>query len=310
MADLKNPIFNDDEKAREHLEMIRWPSGPFCPHCGELENVRRMEGKSHQSGMLYCRACRKKFTVTVGTIFERSHIPLSKWMLAYHLMCASKKGISAHQLHRMLGVTYKSAWFMAHRIRETMKPGDPSPLGGSGKIVEADETYVGGKEKNKHAKDRKHQGRGPVGKKAVLSLVERGGKVRSTHVPAVNAKTLAPILSEQLHASTRLMTDEARVYMPIGKDFAEHHAVNHGIGEYVRGDAHTNTIEGYFSIFKRGMNGTYQHCSERHLKRYLCEFDFRYNNRIGLGVDDNERAMRALKGVTGKRLTYNQPNAA
>jgi transposase-like protein len=270
-----------------------------------------MEGESHQPGMLYCRSCRKKFTVTVGTVFERSHIPLSKWLLAYHLMCASKKGISAHQLHRMLGITYKSAWFMAHRIRESMKPGDNEPpLGGAGRTVEADETFVGGKEKNKHANKRNRAGRGPVGKEAVLSLVERGGKVRSTHVPSVNSATLGPILTKQLHEETRLMTDEATPYSPLGKGFAEHHTVNHGIGEYVRGDAHTNTIEGYFSVFKRGIGGVYHHVSQQHLKRYLVEFDFRYNERSSLGIDDATRAERALRGAEGKRLTYNQSNIA
>jgi transposase-like protein len=231
-----------------------------------------------------------------------SHVPVTKWLQATYLLCASKKGCSAHQLHRMLGVTYKTAWFMFHRIREAMAPGgDLSPLGGEGKAVEADETYVGGLEKNKHAKDRKHLGRGGVGKQIVLSLVERGGKVRSRHVQHVTADTLRPILAEQLHASSRLMTDEARQYIPLGKEFAEHQAVNHGIGEYVRGDAHTNSVEGYFSIFKRGMKGVYQHCSADHLRRYLSEFDFRYNERQ---ISDLERANVALAGIVGKRLTY------
>lgn len=311
MSDLSNPIFTDDIKAREHLEAIRWPTGPYCAHCGETENVHRMQGETHQAGMLYCRSCRKKFTVTIGTIFERSHIPLSKWLLAFHLMCASKKGISAHQLHRMLGITYKSAWFMAHRIRESMRPGgDLPPLGGEGSTVEADETYVGGLEKNKHKSKRLNAGRGAVGKEAVFSLVERGGKVRSAHVPRVNAETLKPIMMEQIHAASRVMTDEAGQYRRVGRVFASHEVVCHSIGEYVRGDAHTNTIEGYFSIFKRGMKGTYQHCSEKHLKRYLSEFDFRYNNRIGLGIDDAERTLSAIRGAEGKRLTYQQPSIA
>jgi transposase-like protein len=310
MSDLQNPAFNDAEKAREFLEAHRWPNGPFCPRCGAVENIRKLEGKSHRAGLHQCNECRQHFTVTVGTLFEGSHVPLHKWLQAMHLLCTSKKGISSHQIHRTIGVTYKTAWFMTHRIREAMAPGgNVPPLGGEGKAVEADETYVGGKEKNKHAKDRKHQGRGPVGKQAVLSLVERGGKVRSHHVQHVTAATLRPILNEQLDAASRLMTDEARVYSPLGKDFAEHHAVNHGIGEYVRGDAHTNTVEGYFSIFKRGMNGVYQHCGEQHLKRYLAEFDFRYNTRSGLGVEDADRMLLAIKGIEGKRLTYRRANS-
>lgn len=311
MSDLQNPIYQDDNKAREHLEALRWPHGPVCPHCGSVDNAAKLQGKSTRPGVHKCRDCSKPFSVTVGTLFERSHIPLSKWLLAVHLLSSSKKGMSAHQLHRMLGITYKSAWFMAHRIREAMAPsGNLPPLGGDGKTVEADETFHGGLEKNKHASKRKHQGRGPVGKEVVFSLVERGGKVRSHHVKHVTAETLRPILNEQLHSSTRFMTDEARQYIPLGKGFAEHHTVNHGIGEYVRGDAHTNTIEGYFSIFKRGMKGTYHHCSSEHLKRYLAEFDFRYNNRSGLGIEDADRAAAALKGIEGKRLTYRRTNEA
>lgn len=308
MCDLQNPIYNDDNKAREHLEALRWPHGAVCPHCGVIDNAVKLEGKSTRPGVYKCRDCSKPFSVTVGTLFERSHVPLSKWLLAVHLMSSSKKGISAHQLHRMLGVTYKTAWFMAHRIREAMAPSSPEPLGGEGKTVEADETYIGGKEKNKHAKDRKHAGRGAVGKEAVFSLVERGGKVRSTHVQHVTAATLRPILNEQIAAESRLMTDEARQYIPLGKDFSEHHAVCHSIGEYVRGEAHTNTIEGYFSIFKRGMTGVYQHCNSTHLKRYLAEYDFRYNHRSALGIEDAERADIALKGIEGKRLTYRRAN--
>lgn len=306
MSDLQNPIYQDDTKAREHLEALRWPDGPICPHCGVIDNAAKLEGDSTRPGVYKCRDCRKPFSVTVGTLFERSHISLSKWLLAVHLMSASKKGISAHQLHRMLGITYKSAWFMCHRIREAMAPSNPFPLGGEGKTVEADETFVGGKEKNKHANKKLRAGRGAVGKQAVFSLVERGGKVRSTHVEHVTAKTLRPILNEQLHADSRLMTDEGGQYVPLGKDFAEHHAVKHSIGEYVRGDAHTNTIEGYFGIFKRGMVGVYQHCRSHHLKRYLAEFDFRYNERE---ISDAERAAVALKGIQGKRLTYRRIDA-
>ncbi len=307
MSNLNSPHFQNEEAAREYLEKLRWPSGAVCPHCGVIGTAYTTKRGKYRCAE---KECRKDFSVTIGTVYERSHIPLHKWLLATYLLCSSKKGISSHQLHRTLGVTYKSAWFMTHRIREAMAPhGELPPLGGKGKTVEADETYVGGKEKNKHAKDRKHLGRGGVGKEVVVSLVERGGKVRSHHVQHVTAATLRPVLNEQLHADSRLMTDEARLYIPLGKAFAEHHAVNHGIGEYVRGDAHTNTIEGYFSIFKRGMTGVYQHCSADHLKRYLAEFDFRYNSREGLGVDDAARTEIALKGIEGKRLTYRRTAA-
>jgi transposase-like protein len=308
---LSDPIFNNEDAARTHFEKLRWPDGAVCPHCGVVGNAVEMKGKTTRAGLWKCRDCRKPFTATIGTLYERSHIPLHKWLLATHLMCSSKKGVSAHQLFRSLGFgSYRTALFMAHRIREGMAPSNPAPLGGEGKTVEADETYVGGKEKNKHAKDRKHKGRGAVGKEAVFSLVERGGKVRSTHVPAVNAHTLRPILFKQLDASSHLMTDDATVYRPIGSDYAAHDVVKHSIGEYVRGDAHTNTIEGYFSIFKRGMGGVYQHCSQQHLKRYLAEFDFRYNNREALGIDDGERAELAIKGIEGKRLMYQEPRKA
>lgn len=306
--DLTNPIFNDEEAARKHLERIRWPHGPACPHCGEAENIRKMEGKSHRPGLYKCRSCRKPFSVTVKTIFERSKIPLHKWVLATHLMCSSKKGYSAHQLHRTLGVTYKTAWFMAHRIRESMRETKhDNKLGGGGSPVEADETYWGNK--GKHRKG----ARGWAHKEKILSLVDRKtGKVRSFHVASVNAKTLRPILNQQIEADSHLMTDEAGVYRSkrpnIAADYSNHSVVVHHIGEYVRGDAHTNTVEGYFSILKRGMNGVYQHCSPAHLKRYVGEFDFRYNYRSGLGYDDIDRASIALKGADGKRLMYGGPN--
>ena len=306
MSNLSAPYFHDEAAAIDFLENIIWANGIVCPKCGNIGETYKIKGK--RPGLRTCKACRKQFTVKVGTVFESSHIPATKWLQATYLLCASKKGCSSHQLHRMIGVTYKTAWFMFHRIREAMAPGGAlTPMGGEGKTVEADETYVGGLEKNKHAKDKKHQGRGAVGKEAVFSLVERGGKVRSTHVQHVTAETLGAILNEQLHASSRFMTDEARVYRPLGKGFAEHQAVNHGIGEYVRGDAHTNTIEGYFSIFKRGMKGVYQHCSSDHLKRYLSEFDFRYNERE---ISDLERTTVALAGIVGKRLTYSWPDSA
>lgn len=304
MSHLSALHFHNEEAAIKFLEDIIYANGVFCPKCGNVGESYKISGK--RSGLRTCKACRKQFRVTVGTVYESSHIPVHKWLQATYLLSASKKGCSAHQLHRMLGVTYKTAWFMAHRIREGMAPsGNLPPLGGEGKAIEADETYLGGLEKNKHAKDRKHEGRGGVGKEIVLSLVERGGKVRSHHVQHVTAETLRPILTEQLHASSRLMTDEARQYIPLGKNFAEHQAVNHGIGEYVRGDAHTNNVEGYFSIFKRGMKGVYQHCSADHLKRYLAEFDFRYNERE---ISDLERTSVALAGIKGKRLTYRNPD--
>ena len=266
--------------------------------------MTKLEGEKHRPGLYQCNDCHGQFSVTVGTLYERSHIPLHKWLLATHLMTASKKGISAHQLHRMLGITYKSAWFMAHRIREGMREINPAPMGGAGKVAEADETYIGGKEKNKH-KSKRHSGVGGVGKEIAFSLV---GKVRSHHVPEVTAKTLRPILTAQLDAASTLMTDGEGQYRILGADFARHEAVNHSIEEYVRGDAHTNTIESYFAILKRGINGVYHHVSQQHLKRYLAEFDFRYNERAALGVEDKERADRALKGIEGKRLTYRRTN--
>jgi transposase-like protein len=304
-VDLTNPIFADLEAARAHFEAIRWPSGPYCPFCGVVDRVAPLGGKSMGPGWYHCKDCRKKFTAAVGTIYERSHIPLTKWLLATHLMCASKKGISAHQLHRMMGLPYKTAWFMAHRIREGMRVLNPKgPLGGAGKTVEVDETYVGGKEKNKHRKKRVKGNIGGQGKEIVFSLVERGGAVRSQHIPEVTAKTLRPILAEQMHAASALMTDGEGQYRLVGPMFASHEVVNHSIGEYVRGEAHTNTVEGYFSILKRGIAGVYHHVSQQHLKRYLAEFDFRYNERQALGVADIARATKAVAGVVGKRVTY------
>ena len=299
-TDLTDPLYTDETKAREYLEAIRWPDGATCPHCGGLpERVTKLEGKKHRAGLYQCNECLEQFTVTVGTLYERSHIPLNKWLLATHLLCSSKKGISSHQLARNLGLAYRSAWFMSHRIREGMRPlSVKGGLGGANKVVEADETYVGGK-----AKNRKNH---TPPKEAVVALVERGGSVRSFHVPSVNGKTLRPILRSQIDRKSHLMTDDAGVYIPLGDEFAGHSAVNHSIEEYVRGGGfiHTNTIENYFSIFKRGIIGTYHHVSQKHLKRYLGEFDFRYNERMGLGVNDTDRTVKALKGIEGKRLTY------
>ncbi len=258
MSDFSKPIFHDETKAREWLEARLWPNGPICPKCGTVNEATLMKGKSHRPGLYQCNACRQPFTVTVGTIYERSKIPLHKWLAATHLMMASKKGISALQVGRMLNVSKKTAWFLCHRIRESLRNGqDFNPMGGEGKTVEIDETFVGGLAKNQHAKKRKHVGTGGAGKEAVFSLVERRGAVRSFHIPAGNAKTLRPILVSQVDQGTLLMTDEGAAAKAMGRAWGKHESVNHSIGEYVRGDAHTNTIEGYFSILKRGIVGTY-----------------------------------------------------
>ncbi len=307
MADLTNPIFTDADKAREHFEATRWPDGAYCPFCGQFETVKKLGGKSMGPGWYHCSDCRRKFTALVGTVMERSHIPVNKWLLAMHLMCSSKKGMSAHQLHRMLGVTYKSAWFMAMRIREAMRELNPeTQLGGEGKSVEIDETYVGGKEKNKHRSKRAHPTGGGGGKETVFSLVERNGKVRSHHVPDVSGKTLRPILTAQIDVASTVYSDTGGARL--ATEFAKHGMVNHSIGEYVRGEVHSNTVEGYFSILKRGIIGTYHHVSQQHLKRYLGEFDFRYNERSGLGVSDVERTAKAVLGTVGKRVTYQETN--
>ncbi len=298
MTDLLKPIFTDEETARLHLEALRWASGRVCPHCGECEKTSPTESKNHKPGLYYCKSCEKTFTVTVGTLFERSHVPLNKWLLAFHLMAASKKGISSHQLHRMLGVTYKTAWFMTHRIREAMKSPQTSPLGGNGSPVEVDETFWGNKGKLPPGHRAFHH------KMKILSLVERGGEKRSYHVPSVNAKTLRPILNAQIAANATLMTDEGPAYEKIGKDFAAHHVVNHKKKEYSRGDVTTNTVESSFSLLKRGLIGTFHHVGEQHLQRYATEFAFRWNYRVKMGYSDAERAEIALKGIGGKRLTY------
>ncbi len=301
MTDLSSPIYSDEDKAREYLENQRWPDGPVCPRCGVLgDKVRPLNGNSMGAGWYYCEECQDKFTVRVGSIFERSHIPLRKWLAGFRLMAGSKKGVSAHQLHRSLAITYKSAWFMAHRIREAMRDGPYSPpLGGSGKVIEADETYIG------HKKGRRAS-RGPGHKHAVLTLVERDGNARSFHISRAKLHTIVPLVRQNIAKESRLATDEAKHYGAVGTFFADHLTVDHGSYEYARGDAFTNTAEGFFSIFKRGMKGIYQHCDEKHLHRYLAEFDFRYNNRVALGVDDAARTTKAIRGAAGKRLTYQQ----
>ena len=314
-VDLTDPIFNDEEAARKHFEAVRWPHGPECPHCGAVGEATEMKGETTRPGLYNCRACDQPFTATIGTIFERSHIPMHKWLMAIRLMASSKKGISAHQLFRMLGFgSYRTAWFMAHRIRESMREVDPKttgPTGGEGSTIEADETYVGGKERNRHRSKRDSKRIGGVGKEMVFALVERGGKVRSHHLPDISAKNLRPILERQFAEAakfTKFMTDGEGQYRLLAGMFKSHETVNHGIGEYVRGEAHTNTVEGYFSIFKRGVTGTFHHVSSQHLKRYLAEFDFRYNERSALGIKDAERAEKVLRGSIGKRVTYQGPN--
>jgi transposase-like protein len=313
MSILSRPYFHDEAAAFTFLESLLWADGAVCPKCGtigqagKLEGVRSKGSKKNpegveRHGLWKCYACRQQFTVRVGTVFESAHIPLHKMLQAVYLLSSSKKGISAHQIHRALEITYKSAWFLCHRIREAMRARNLPPMGGEGKTVEIDETYIGGKDKNKHAHKRPKIGRGGISKEIAFSLVERGGKVRSHHVPTVTAKTLKPILEEQIHADTTVYSDMGGARP--ARMFAKHGMVNHGISEYVRGEIRTNTIEGYFSILKRGITGTYHHVSPQHLKRYLAEFDFRYNERR---VDDSERAKSALMGISGKRLTYKGP---
>ncbi len=303
-SNLQNPIFQDDAKAREWLEARVWPNGPTCPHCGNADQskLKALAGKAHRAGLYQCAECREQFTVTVKTVFERSKIPLSKWLAALFMLTASKKGVSAHQIHRSLDISYKSAWFMMHRLREALRTGGLSPLGGGGKIVEADETFIGrlkGQPKNSKG--------GVAHKNVVLTLVERGGAARSFHIDSTAGNVIMRIVRENIARETKVMTDEARHYIQMSKEY-EHDTVNHSKFEYVRGEAHTNTVEGYYSIFKRGMKGVYQHCSEKHLHRYLAEYDFRYSNRAALGVNDVQRAELAAKGIVGKRLTYRRPN--
>ena len=293
-SNLQNPIFQDETKAREWLEARVWPNGPVCPHCGNVDQskIKALAGKAHRPGLYQCAECREQFTVTVKTVFERSKIPLSKWLAALFLLTASKKGVSAHQIHRSLGISYKSSWFMMHRLREALRTGGLAPLGGTGKTVEIDETVIG---KLQGAPKRVFAGYGQQWRNNVLALVERGGSVRTFHIDRTTTNIVLPIIRENIERETAIMTDEGSWYRPLGQHFASHDTVNHSSKEYVRGAVTTNTVEGYFSIFKRGMKGVYQHCSEKHLHRYLAEYDFRYNNRAALGVNDEQRAETAGK---------------
>ena len=296
MSALSAAHFHDETAAFDELERLLWPEGPVCPHCGSLSG-KHYDLRKTRVGLRKCSDCRKQFTVKVGTVFECAKIPLNKMLQAVYLLCASKKGCSSHQIHRTLGITYKSAWFLTHRIREALRSGDLAPMGGSGAIVEVDETFIG-------QKTDMPKRRGFAHKHAILPLVERGGQVRSFHVDGTAAAQLMPIIRANIAKETAIMTDEAGQYTHMGKDFASHEYVRHGAEKYERGDVHTNTVEGFYSIFKRGMKGVYQHCDEKHLHRYAAEFDFRYNNRVKLGCSDAERTERALKGIVGKRLTY------
>jgi transposase-like protein len=306
MTELTAPIFTDADAARVHLEAQVWPNGPTCPHCGnaDQERITALKGKSHRAGLYQCSECTKQFTVTVGTVFERSKVPLNKWLLATYLLNSSKKGFSAHQLHRTLGVTYKTAWFMFHRIREAMRHDDLTPMGGNGKTVEIDETVFGKQE----GAPKDASFKGSNFRNIALTLVERGGSARSFHVDGCTIGTLKPIIRANIARETAIMTDQASWYPEIGREFASHDAVNHSKEEYARYEGEkvisTNTVEGYYSIFKRGMKGVYQHCKEKHLHRYLAEFDHRYSYRIKLGHDDQARTDKALAGIVGKRLMY------
>jgi transposase-like protein len=320
MSILAKAYFHNEKAAFRHLEKLLWANGVVCPKCGTVDRAGRLEGVKGKNGKVRlglwkCYECRGQFTVRVGTVFESAHIPLFKCLQAVHLMASSKKGVSAHQLHRTLEITYKSAWFLAHRIREAMRDGVLSPMGGSGKVVEVDETYIG------RLKGQPKRRGGGTHKNTVVTLVERGGVARSFHIDNATIANIAPIVRTNIRRESGLMTDEANIYPEVGSEFASHDAVNHGEKEYVRypnvvsfpdGKSGpvitTNTVEGYYSIFKRGMKGIYQHCSEKHLHRYLAEFDFRYSNRIALGVDDQDRADKAIKGMAGKRLTYRGPD--
>ena len=305
---LSDPIFHDEAAARAHFEKLRWPDGRACPHCGVVDASTLLKGKSHRAGLYKCKACDKPFTATIGTVYEDSKVPLHKWLLATHLMCASKKGISALQLQRELALgSYRTAWFMAHRIREAMTDTDAGQLGGEGKVVEADETYYGkpavspakrtdGSDFLKRKKARNSR--------PVIALVERGGRAKVFHVAVADKATVSRLVLENVHPASRLHTDESNLYKGSADVFASHETVKHSKGEYARGDVHNNSAEGFFGVFKKGMKGVYQHCSEKHLNRYVTEFGFRHNTRVALGFNDSHRTDLAIAGTVGKRLTY------
>jgi transposase-like protein len=306
-----DPRFNDEAAAFSYVESKLWPRGPVCPHCGNADShrIRKMEGKTTRLGLYACYECKGQFTVRQGTIFEASHLPLRLWLQVIHLMCASKKGVSTRQVQRMLSCSMKTAWHLTHRIREAMRDGVLAPMGGPGGIVEVDETFVGRKEGVEVKRGWAHH------KNTVLTLVERGGAARSFHIEDATKEQIAPIVRANIARETHLMTDEARRYERLGQEFAKHDAVDHSREEYAYVDRQsgvtisTNTVEGYYGIFKRGMVGVYQRCGEQHLHRYLAEFDFRYSYRERLGFDDTARAEQALLGVKGKRLTYETTTA-
>ena len=299
---LEAKVLQDEAAAYAWVEARIWPEGPVCPHCGGVDRISKMGGKTTRMGAYKCYQCRQKFTVKIGTVFEDSHVPMRLWLQAMFLLCSSKKGISSNQLHRTLGVTLKTAWFMSQRIREAMRIVGVTPMGGNGGIVEADETFIG------RVEGVPKQRSGSAHKNVVLTLVERGGSARSFHIDSTRRVDVEGIMRANIRKESRLMTDEARHYKAIGREFASHESVNHHEEEYGRGIVHTNAVENFYSVFKRGMKGVYQHCSERHLHRYLAEFDFRYSNRVRLGINDVERTERALMGIVGKRLTYQTAN--
>lgn len=306
-AAIQNAAYRDEDAAREALEAIRWPDGPVCPHCGNLdqEKIAKGQGKAIRAGLYYCAACNGQFTVTVGTVMERSKIPLSKWLMAMHLMASSKKGMSAHQLHRMLGVTYKSAWFLAHRIREAMREDGTAPMGDAGGQVQVDETYYGNTSKRA-----KHYKKGHSNKSGVVALVDPStGKARAFAVEKATADKVIDIVIKNVRRKATLVTDESSLYKFVGSQYANHERINHTRNEYVNAAGYTtNNVENFFGIFKKGMVGVYHFCGEQHLQRYLDEFSFRYSNRSGLGIEDGERMARLVKGIEGKRLTYRPTN--